>query len=393
MDASVDSGKDRNKERVCLVCSEDIGEKHRGAKYCSDACRKKKRASDAKAYRQTPGKKAWQQAYQSTPEYKARQKARRSTTEYKQYHKEQQNAYYHTPAGQEYARSYRQRPEVLEKNRERSRTYRASPEGKEKIQAHQRSPKRREYDRNWRRNKYATSPEYRARVKARDLDYTFSISMAEYDRMNAEQGGRCAICEKTDKQERALSVDHNHETHEVRGLLCSNCNLGIGHFVDDIHAMLSAVEYLNRPRMAPQDIPRIPDDRMFARFEIPYWEAQSRDKKYRIQRNNSLKHKFNIDLDQYEWLLEQRNGVCWICFKPETSKKKRAKYPNSLQVDHDHLSDMIRGLLCHNCNSGLGAFADDIEVIGKAVEYVKKWNTSTTSPTQPSKDEGTSSSL
>lgn len=66
------------------------------------------------------------------------------------------------------------------------------------------------------------------------------------------QGGKCAICGSAtsvlkDGQERSLDVDHDHETGEVRGLLCIRCNRGIGIFGDRVELLLTAAQYLLNP--------------------------------------------------------------------------------------------------------------------------------------------------
>jgi len=55
-----------------------------------------------------------------------------------------------------------------------------------------------------------------------------------------KQGGLCAICGKSCK----LNVDHCHETNKIRGLLCFNCNLLLGHAKDNISILSNAIEYL-----------------------------------------------------------------------------------------------------------------------------------------------------
>lgn len=91
----------------------------------------------------------------------------------------------------------------------------------------------------------------RARVNYRD-DWLkkYGITVAGYDRMLAEQGGGCAICGSADPRGRARSphfqIDHDHDTGNVRGLLCAPCNTGLGHFGDSIENLRSAIAYLQR---------------------------------------------------------------------------------------------------------------------------------------------------
>jgi hypothetical protein len=86
------------------------------------------------------------------------------------------------------------------------------------------------------------------RAKMRQV---YGISIEEYDRMLAAQGGRCAIC-KTDKpngpSKKYFAVDHCHQTQKNRGLLCCHCNFMIGHSKDDVTVLASAIKYLNESR-------------------------------------------------------------------------------------------------------------------------------------------------
>lgn len=77
------------------------------------------------------------------------------------------------------------------------------------------------------------------------LKSTYGISYEEYLTMLELQQGGCAICGTTNTGKRkAFAVDHNHDTGKVRGLLCSNCNTGIGNLKEDEGIMLRAIEYL-----------------------------------------------------------------------------------------------------------------------------------------------------
>jgi hypothetical protein len=71
----------------------------------------------------------------------------------------------------------------------------------------------------------------------------FGITPEDYDAMFAAQGGVCAICGSPPRGRR-LSVDHDHDTDEVRGLLCSTCNAGIGSMRDDPELLRRAIAYL-----------------------------------------------------------------------------------------------------------------------------------------------------
>ena len=79
---------------------------------------------------------------------------------------------------------------------------------------------------------------------ARNLMVKFGITAAEYHSMLEAQNGVCAICLGVNKNGKRLSVDHNHETGKVRGLLCQRCNLCIGQFEEDQGTLLRAVDYL-----------------------------------------------------------------------------------------------------------------------------------------------------
>lgn len=68
----------------------------------------------------------------------------------------------------------------------------------------------------------------------------YSITVADYDIMLASQNGKCGIC----LSETKLVVDHDHDTGAVRGLLCSECNLGLGKFKDDLDLLKMAVKYV-----------------------------------------------------------------------------------------------------------------------------------------------------
>lgn len=74
---------------------------------------------------------------------------------------------------------------------------------------------------------------------------TYGITLDEYNEWFHTQGGRCAVCD-THQMDLAkkLAVDHDHITGEVRGLLCTDCNMAIGKLGDDIEGIERALAYL-----------------------------------------------------------------------------------------------------------------------------------------------------
>lgn len=77
------------------------------------------------------------------------------------------------------------------------------------------------------------------------LKYKHGLTIQEYDAMSALQNGVCAICGKHPKT-RNLSVDHDHNTGKIRGLLCYSCNYAIGIMRDDVDRLRRAADYLDR---------------------------------------------------------------------------------------------------------------------------------------------------
>jgi len=88
------------------------------------------------------------------------------------------------------------------------------------------------------------TPELRAELNRKyRLRAKYGMSLEEYDALFAEQLERCAICREKQQYKR-LAVDHDHLTGEIRGLLCENCNAGLGRFMDDRLLLARAAEYL-----------------------------------------------------------------------------------------------------------------------------------------------------
>jgi hypothetical protein len=86
-------------------------------------------------------------------------------------------------------------------------------------------------------------------------------------------------------------------------------------------------------------------------------------------KNSDLKRRFGITLDEYDALLILQNNVCAICDSPESAVDRKG-HIRMLAVDHCHTTKKIRGLLCTSCNTAIGHFKDNRELLKKAIEYL-----------------------
>ena len=86
--------------------------------------------------------------------------------------------------------------------------------------------------------------------RERRLKWTYGLEYKDYASMYAHQNGQCMICCKKIAKYKGKDgvevacVDHDHESGQVRGLLCRSCNVGLGHFRDDPLLLDAAIEYL-----------------------------------------------------------------------------------------------------------------------------------------------------
>jgi|ERR1017187_820424 hypothetical protein len=162
----------------------------------------------------------------------------------------------------------------------------------------------------------------------------YKLTDEQFNALLESQGGGCAICKtKTPGGQGDWHVDHIHGTDVIRGLLHCGCNLGLGYFKDNTVLISNAIGYLLSGNLG-------------IRYK-KHWCKNGVPKALREQ------------------ILASQDYKCKIC-----SIDLRT---NRLCLDHDHLTNMIRGYLCHGCNSGLGQFDDCITVMQKAINYLNKF--------------------
>jgi hypothetical protein len=103
------------------------------------------------------------------------------------------------------------------------------------------------------------------------------------------------------------------------------------------------------------------------------WYRQNKEKaKKRINENYNenkeviiLKRKLkrhNLTIQQLEIMKNKCNDLCQIC----------GKGSDKICIDHNHINGKVRGLLCNNCNSGIGFLRDDVKILKSAISYLSK---------------------
>ena len=87
--------------------------------------------------------------------------------------------------------------------------------------------------------------EYRRKKRSSYLASTYGVTLEEYEAMVIKQGCKCAICNVSIKKSGSKThLDHCHTTGLIRGMLCDNCNRGLGYFYDKPDVLESAAGYL-----------------------------------------------------------------------------------------------------------------------------------------------------
>lgn len=85
-----------------------------------------------------------------------------------------------------------------------------------------------------------------------------------------------------------------------------------------------------------------------------------------------LKKFYGITLEDYQRMWDEQLGLCAICGQPEKAVAHQTKKPRRLAVDHCHKTNKVRGLLCYNCNHGMGEMGDDPDRLRAAAEYLER---------------------
>ena len=182
----------------------------------------------------------------------------------------------------------------------------------------------------------------------RELLKATGISLEEYSIIYLEksiaQKDHCAICNnletkfnhRSNKTSR-LALDHCHKSNKLRDLLCSRCNRALGKMEESIEYLNSMIQYIQKYIITP----------------------------------TGIVHNPKKSLDFFYSSSKESRTICEICGNPERIKHKTGS-TYRLCVDHDHSTNIIRGLLCHRCNTILGHMEESIPYLQSMIAYLEK---------------------
>lgn len=93
------------------------------------------------------------------------------------------------------------------------------------------------------------------------------------------------------------------------------------------------------------------------------WKKDNKEKDQITRQKSKLKAKYGMTIEQYDAMVKEQKGVCYICKNENPTRK--------LNVDHCHKTGKIRRLLCDKCNMTLGLINDSQELLKQFIFYLK----------------------
>ncbi|MFC5754348.1 endonuclease VII domain-containing protein [Actinomadura rugatobispora] len=195
------------------------------------------------------------------------------------------------------------------------------------------------------------------------LKLRYGLTAEQVEEHRQRQGGVCVICLRKE----ASHVDHSHETGLFRALLCFPCNGALGQYEDNPGLMRESAAYLEGRTHHAQS--------MLLELGVAVIERHARRlaftgrlvdrdgvpiRRLGTSRDDRLRARYGVGEGEIEELLAVQRGFCAICCDKAAEN-----------VDHDHVTGVVRGLLCGGCNTGMGQLGDDPVALRRAADYVQ----------------------
>lgn len=200
-------------------------------------------------------------------------------------------------------------------------------------------------------------------------------------RKNVVNSGKCAVaeCGRAAFSKNLCSLHYQRAEHPLKTiwkLLRSRAQKKYPPAWDNFEAFLSDVG--SRP--SPHHQLRRPDPARPWSLENMVWreplhqgkQTRTREEGIAYRRRWEMRKKYNLTPEEYKTMWAAQNGVCAICGHAETRRHRSTGRPLDLVIDHCHRSTNVRGLLCSNCNAGLGSFDDHIDRLRAAIAYLER---------------------
>ena len=97
------------------------------------------------------------------------------------------------------------------------------------------------------------------------------------------------------------------------------------------------------------------------------WKQNNKEAYQESQRNSKRKLRYGLSEKEFLTLYKSQAGCCAICYTPLAVSGK------DTHIDHSHTTGKVRGLLCNNCNTGIGKFNENIAALRRAVFYIERY--------------------
>lgn len=211
------------------------------------------------------------------------------------------------------------------------KSYKYSKNNPEKVSVY----KKRYLENNPEKRKESTKKYYknnRKSISSKRCIEHYGIDGNEKYRMLREQSNCCAIHGGEFKNSKDTCVDHIHNSNPiiVRGLLCYACNTAVGFCRDNTEIIKNFISYIS------------------STYDNGEYKSLYNHKKLKTQ------------------MIVEQNNKCFTC-------NKEFKNSRDSHLDHNHKTMRIRKVLCSGCNTGLGLFKENINVMQEAINYLIKW--------------------
>lgn len=176
----------------------------------------------------------------------------------------------------------------------------------------------------------------------------------------------CKKCDKTLPLEMFYLKDKNTKLRDARCRICKAEKMR--EYRKNNVEIVKAIEKRTRKKNAQKIRERSAKWYQDNREKALQYRAEYRKQKADKVRLGKIKSTFGLSASEYATMIDSQDHKCAICGRHENELTRR------LAVDHCHNKGKVRGLLCGQCNTGLGQFKDSIEILSKAIAYLENTN-------------------